>query len=303
MRIGLKGDLGIGDDALFVLAQAGLGNRISAIAAALQLSEDLNKPLFVRWETNKRHCEAHFEDIFATDGRLSLLKIKHDFDEFPVKHKRRILRRIKRDKTRNTVAKALDRGWFYLCAWYYGFNFRTRVRSDQQFDLTAFANHKKILVASYANFYTKDLDNRIADYLKPNAELQARLDLITRQFAKVRTIGVHIRHPDYSHVVGDIVSWFKAVANEELKRDPDTQFYLSTNDYHTLEKLTAPFGERIITQAKNTSRQRDVEQVKNAAVDMFALAQTNGIICSSVSSFSCIAALLGRTEWHHKPIV
>ncbi len=133
---------------------------------------------------------------------------------------------------------------------------------------------------------------------RPTEALQARIDEMTARFG-TSCVGVHIRRTDNQPAIGrSSTDAFLHSMKKELESDPDTMFYLATDDRAEEAALRSAFPGRILSNEKRCLRRDSAEGMHDALLDLYCLANTRKIIGSYFSSFTDIAA-----DMHHIPKV
>lgn len=131
------------------------------------------------------------------------------------------------------------------------------------------------------------------DRLVPIPVLRDTIAGLTRRFPR-RTIGIHVRRTDNLPAVArSPTELFIQAMDAEIVRDPDVGFFLATDDPSVEQTFRRKYGDRILTHAKEFSRQT-IAGVQAAVVDLCCLARTAAIYGSYWSSFSDMAARRGR---------
>jgi hypothetical protein len=77
---------------------------------------------------------------------------------------------------------------------------------------------------------------------------------------------------------------------QELENDPDTRFYLATDDMTEEARLREAFPDRILSNQDRCLSRDSVEGMHDALLDLYCLSHTRKIIGSFFSSFTDIAA-------------
>ncbi|MCD8250005.1 MAG: hypothetical protein LUC60_09190 [Lachnospiraceae bacterium] len=133
---------------------------------------------------------------------------------------------------------------------------------------------------------------------RPTEALQARIDEMSARFGS-SCVGVHIRRTDNQPAIGkSSTDAFLLSMRRELEYDPDTTFYLATDDLAEEAVLRDAFPGRILSNEKRCLRRDSAEGMYDALLDLYCLANTRKIIGSYFSSFTDIAA-----DMHHIPKV
>jgi hypothetical protein len=124
----------------------------------------------------------------------------------------------------------------------------------------------------------------------PTDALQKRIDAMTAQFGD-SCVGVHIRRTDNQPAIGkSSTDAFLTSMKQELENDPDTRFYLATDDMTEEARLREAFPDRILSNQDRCLSRDSVEGMHDALLDLYCLSHTRKIIGSFFSSFTDIAA-------------
>ena len=161
---------------------------------------------------------------------------------------------------------------------------------EEGFDFETLAKRKRMHIKSWSLFFGSQFD---FFPFEPLPELQQKISRITRNFSK--TVGIHIRRSD--HKLSREFSpthLFLDAMKEELKREPATNFFLSTDDTEEERLLIDQFGDRVRIYRKRSHERNELEAMQDAVIDLFCLAATDRIIGSYESTFTDVASRLGR---------
>lgn len=133
------------------------------------------------------------------------------------------------------------------------------------------------------------------DHFKLKSNLLKELKENTAKFNK-NTIGIHIRRTDnIDSILNSPTELFKFYMDKELENNPDVNFFLSTDDLIVENELKFHYPHKILTREKELSRNKE-KGITDAAIDLFCLAKTVKIYGSYWSSFSDIAARIGKIQ-------
>lgn len=154
--------------------------------------------------------------------------------------------------------------------------------------LNEIKSHKHILFATCYSFYDfPDFNN-----FKLTDGLQTRVKTVTSSFNE-NVIGVHIRRTDHIELIRAFpLENFITAIKKQISASPSLRFFLATDDHEVKRLLQHEFESQIITQEISLNRDSD-EGIKGAIVDIYCLAATRKILCSTKSSFATTAALIG----------
>jgi hypothetical protein len=110
-----------------------------------------------------------------------------------------------------------------------------------------------------------------------------------------RTIGVHIRRTDHDRAMRHSPDEeFARVIEREIDVNPEVRFYLATDSPQTKQRFRAKFGDRIVASEVKLSRTTQLG-IEGAIIDLYCLSRCRKIYGSAVSTFSRVAAMLGKT--------
>ena len=124
----------------------------------------------------------------------------------------------------------------------------------------------------------------------PTEALQMRIHQMTVRFGR-SCVGVHIRRTDNQPAIGkSSTDAFLDSMKKEIAADPDTMFYLATDDMREEARLREVYPDRILSNQNRCLRRDSQEGMQDALLDLYCLAATRKIIGSYFSSFTDIAA-------------
>jgi len=246
---------------------AGLANKMRAISAAHWLAKELDQELKVTW-TPYRGLNCLYTDLFTHGGEFHLRERPRDLF-----HESRLFSYYFKVKALG-YSKSLQ-----------------LITTDKlgQDQVESLRGRQRILIASPHQFYGAD---KPLFGFRPREEISERIEATTGKF-RDNTIGVHIRRGDHAISASTSTTLkFVEMMKGYLERDPDTLFFLSTDSATEERRLREEFGERIIANEKELSR-NSRQGIADALLDLFCLSRTGKIIGSFYSSFSEVAARLG----------
>lgn len=144
-----------------------------------------------------------------------------------------------------------------------------------------------------SNYDFGNYDDKLATNFVPCDAVSTAVNEFTAQHYAPRTIGIHIRRTDNTHSIArSPLSFFIDAIQKEVDENPETKFYVASDDAAEKETLRKKFGDRIITRDIECRRDKK-EGIIHAAEDLYLLSRTAKIYGSYYSSFSEMAAALG----------
>lgn len=251
---------------LIIQPIGGLCNRMRAINSAKVLARKRGEALRVIWFVNPE-LGCPFEELFDSPKDFSVINIYSKWN----------LKKLFYQLTRKRLGNE---------------DIRSRrvdgsLPDDYVRDLP-----KNLYIATEEHFFVSH------DYSSfvPTKEIADKIDEICDRFS-AHNIGVHIRRTDNKPAIGkSSTDAFVSSIKRELASDPDTMFYLATDDMHEEENLRKLFPGKIISNETRELARDSVDGVKDALVDLSCLSRTDKIIGSYFSSFTDIAADLRGIE-------
>lgn len=133
------------------------------------------------------------------------------------------------------------------------------------------------------------------DCFVPVKELKKRIS--KKEVSLKNSIGVHIRQTD--HVVAinkSPLGKFITAVTEEIKKDSDVRFYLSTDNSDVIELLKEKFKDNLDFQNVESYDRNTPVAIQNAMIDLYCLANTKFIYGSHQSTFNQTAADIGKIK-------
>jgi hypothetical protein len=261
---------------LLLVPSGGLGNRLRAIASAVQLAEATGTTLQMLWFKDWG-MGARWGEIFKPMEHQSLREatlmdcLVYD-----------------RPRKRNLFVPRLFQSVL----------FEQRIDEREvtplkhrNFDFQAWARGKKSYMSCYQDF--GEVSNRLYSTLfHPIDELEQRIAANLAQLGE-SPIGIHVRRTDnVAATQRSPLSLFFEAMDAIVKANPAQRFYLATDDESTKMAMTERYGEALLMSSSKAER-GTVEGIKDAVVEMFTLARCREIYGTADSSFSVIASRIG----------
>ncbi|MEI6696159.1 MAG: hypothetical protein WCO13_08830 [Bacteroidota bacterium] len=254
----------------------GLANRMRVIVSGLWLAGKLNKKIKLIWNLNS-DLNCSFEELFEAIPNIECIEKKKALFMFRSTFQKPLLKRL--------IIKCIN---VLVSGKYVVFEDRTvKMIMNKEIDIVALGKSNKTLYFMTCEEFG---DNHSEyKYFIPKPDIQQKIDRQCNQFNS-KTIGVHIRRTDHEIAIKlSPTELFIQRINEDLAKDPEINYFLSTDDAATEIQFKMLFGDKIMCTEKEFS-QNSSYAIKNALVDFYCLANTNKIYGSSSSSFSYIAA-------------
>ncbi|MBR6199888.1 MAG: hypothetical protein IKQ61_06455 [Spirochaetales bacterium] len=250
---------------IYLQTEGGLANRLRAIASAYKLAEEQNVTLTVGWNMDK-YLNCAFGELFAlntdilniTNRRITI------FDK--VAHKILPSRYFDIDNEEN----------------------RAQFIADFQAD-----SNKDYYIHSFSNFY------KVHDYnfLKPVSSIDMRVSELLGSTHRSNLVGVQIRRTDNAQSIANSpTEMFIEYMQQELQTNPQTVFYLATDDMKVRSEIIRLFPDKVIyNQAESVSRRTKLGMI-DAMIDFISLSRCSKIYGSYWSSFCEVASDIGKNE-------
>lgn len=267
---------------IIIEPQEGLANRLRVIASGLWMRERKNGELYVIWR-EKPELNCNFGDLFLPVPGIHFIT--------PSFYHRLIRLSFQLNPVKRRLVKTVNK-WCGVDLCINDIFLKHHVKSDYAYLCSTIDANENIYFRGCYGFGESD---GYYSFLKPSAEIQERIDRQTAGFTSF-TIGLHIRRTDNEKAKRHSpVRLFLEVADRELEKNECCTLFLATDDYEVERQFKQRYGPRILTNSKQFDRNTK-QGAKDAVVDLYCLAQTSGIYGSYWSSFSEVAAKIGKKE-------
>lgn len=256
---------------IFLKPRGGLCNRLRAISSALALARERNGSLTVYW------CKDPGMDVkFSSFAKTP---VEFEIVEFSEKGETEIARKFKPDNKRyaNNVNNINFENFDIL---------KEKILSSPKDEDWA--------IETCSQFHS----NLDFSWFRPLDSINTKI-AVTRKMLGDEYIGIHIRRTD--NFKGRLYSplyLFENAIKAEIANNPSVKFYLASDDEFAKASLTAKFGSRIFTR-NNISARFDANGggLEDAVIDLKLLSMCKKLYGSYWSSFSEVAAEIGRVEF------
>ncbi|MFA6055185.1 MAG: hypothetical protein WC769_07430 [Thermodesulfovibrionales bacterium] len=261
---------------LVIYPKNGLANRLRALASAGILAECTGRNLFANWIPSKE-CNVEWNELFLNQLESHPLPLSsfevginlYDDSVIPMSWYRDIPRLSVCDESCLVAV--------HTC------------RNFQPEEMTNEGNEK-----AKSLFYRN---------LRPvDAVRKAISDIQKRYFDGRDVIGVHIRRKDHltflkkDHRLVCPTKLFVEAMENILHANPETKFFLATDDQREEKHIRRLFPDKIIVYEKEGFGRNTTKGIQDALVDWVLLSKTSRIIASYASSFSQEAGVVNRIK-------
>lgn len=254
----------------------GLGNRIRSVDSAIALAECTGKKLKVIWDAN-RELNCPFSGLFEPVDRFELKEISSYYLPRKINEKISILLHrlsINYPFSYDSVLHESD---------------ISRLKSEN-YNFCDQKGFNRIYININGSFLTPQEPYK---YFKPVNFIDSRIKSLSQEFDSA-TVGVHIRRTDNKlSIEKSPLERFIELMIVEKSRNEKLKFYLSTDSPEAEKIIIEKFPGNVITNKKELRRDRQ-EGIQDALVDLICLSKTSKIIGSYWSSFSEVAAEMGK---------
>ncbi|MCK5699506.1 MAG: hypothetical protein KAI29_00070 [Cyclobacteriaceae bacterium] len=268
----------------------GLANRLLVVDSALKFQR-LVKPdkTLIIWERN-RNLNCSFKELFHYPDHLHFVETK-GFNKFSIRSYFEFYNSFNPSNFRWSFFNRMLGKEKKFSRIYYSEDMERLITKGE--NVLPNSEEECIYISFYERFYNSF--EHISTF-KPIHEIQSQIEKVLRRFDKT-TIGVHIRRSDHEDSIkfSPIEGFVKKM---KLKiNQTGASFFLTTDSYNDKKTIQKRFGERIIIHDSKLDRNTP-DGSKDAVIDMFCLSNTREIIGSYNSTFSQVAAEIGRIENH-----
>lgn len=255
---------------LTLVALGGLCNRLRAMLSAMALARDCGLTLRIVWLRDKG-LNARFSDLFEPIAREDVI-----IEDSGAWWRYGVARR------RNGFLPAL----------YQRFAFDTLISEGELEGLiaagTAAATLRerikgRVLIQTGLGFYPCD-DSELTRWFVPSAAVSKIIEE-RKQRITAHTVGLHIRRTDNTQAIAHSpLEAFEAAMRHDLERDPNTTFYIATDDPSVASDLTLRFPSSFFFNSAVT--RSTVEGMVTAVAELYTLMACPRFHGSYWSSFS-----------------
>jgi hypothetical protein len=257
---------------IFVEPMLGLCNRIRVIDSVLAMNHERSHRVWLLWLRDP-DLNCRFDELFERPAGVDAV-----FDFAVESPPGRILKYLLPRVLQNVVSRAIHQNEMD----------RLLVNGFAFADLLPL---RSVYLRTWDRFYSGA--NPLSEF-RPVPTLRAVVDGYAVD--RTRTVGVHIRRTDSPWRADSPMAGFVRLMEEEISRQPDAFFFVSTDSPEEEDHLKRLFQRRIISHQKRSLNRNSPGGIKDALVDLYCLARCGKIIGSHRSSFSEAAAQIGRCQ-------
>jgi len=260
---------------IFIELNGGLCNRLRTIASSIEVGKTENSKILLLWKRYP-NLNCYFLDIFKPIKGVKII----DFDS---------LNDIKKSRIKNYALRLLNLSFKILPFVKYISEKESENMVKNKTLPSLFKKKKWTYIATTQSI----IDNENYFIFEPIDSIQKVIDLYKIKFTNA--IGIHIRRTDNIwSIENSPTELFINIIREEIEKDPNTYFYLSTDDKEIEKQFNELFGEKIIVHDKSNIRRDTQYGIIDAVIDLYNLSNCKKIYGSYMSSFSDVAALIGN---------
>lgn len=264
---------------LTVGLEGGLGNRMRTAAAAAAIAPQISGHVVVLWAP-QWGMECRFDQLFEP-----IVLENYELRDATLTERLTAAR----PRQRNLFLPSITNRLFFRHVLY---NEQVYPLFRDSFDFAAWANAGRSLIWTWLDFYPWE-SQLLRQLFRPLPALRQRIDERCAAFS-AHTIGVHIRRTDHQQAIEESpLELFTAAIDHEAELHPDLRIYLATDDEATKKALSDRYGDRILASPAEATRE-SADGIREALVEMLTLSGTKHIYGSAGSTFSPIAACMGK---------
>jgi len=261
---------------LAVYPKNGLANRLRALASASILAEYTGRNLLVSW-TRSRDCNVVWEELFLNpiEGcSMPLSTFRHGLDLYD---DTLIPLSSHSDIPHLSIPEGPDVIAVHSCR-----NFRPEGMTVAVYEEAKSMFYRKLLPVETVRETVSDMQKRF--------------------FHGHKVIGVHIRRKDHltfmkkDHRLVSPTRMFVEAMKQALRANPETKFFLATDDQKEERYIRRLFTDSVIAYEKKEYGRNTARGMQDALTDWLLLSRTSRIIASYASSFSQEAGVVHRIK-------
>lgn len=277
---------------LVIEPTSGLCSRLYTLADAYMLAQKYNTNLVIIWNVTS-DCNCCYRDIFSKE-QFSNIKVKiFEFKKFNYHIKNmdinfknifkicyELMNRMI-ENLRYVILKVLLKIRCYKYIDYY---------KNEKFNEYDILTNKSVYLSAFCGIGNHGDVNtiKIAEKL-----MRKSSDIIDNK----DYVGVHIRRTDHEPAKKySSTEKFILEMNNILEKNPNTKFFLATDDWDEEKKLKEIFGDKIVTQKEKTLNRDSKEGMESSIIDFLCLSKTKYILGSYTSVFSKFSSDYGKID-------
>lgn len=263
---------------------AGLCNRINAMlnAIAIAKSKSVGQSLSLQIYWQKTNdCAAYFDELFQPIPEIDVQRLSK--------------LSLKPANKKNLYIPSMLRklgGYSLILENSMLLNNLTYEDAMNVYDLS------NVYVTSCNRFckYDEDFWNtQMSKYFVPVRTIQNMISKVTQKFS-AHTVGVHVRRTDNAEAIkNNPLDKYFNLMDEEIKTNPETTFYIASDDAEVKNDMLKKYGDRIIIEEWDLSR-NTLRGMQHAVADLWCLASTCKIFGSTNSTYSSKASHIYGAE-------
>ncbi|MBR2761843.1 MAG: hypothetical protein IKD66_11820 [Solobacterium sp.] len=263
---------------------AGLGNRLLALLSAVYWHELSGNRMVVLWK-QETACNAEMEDLFSLDcADTEIVRMR----EMTLRKPAEALAILK--------LKAYE---FYLYRTAYALDNDPLLEvyhTEGMEGIRRLMEQPRLFLRSYSAFADEEVIRKASSRLKISPKILEHAEENLGGHDGRKTVGVHIRRTDNQRSIQQSpLSLFIDEMKRRKEEDPETVFYLATDDLNVRRELSQA-GIDYITGQVRSLRRDDPSGIEDAFAEMITLSKCRMILGSYGSTFSYIASLIGDNE-------
>ncbi len=250
----------------------GLCNRMRAMSSAIELATAIQQELELYWVRNE-HLNSPFWALFEPIKGVKLVECSRVPIFFRPGRKRNLFI--------PDLVRTIGGGPFFHTS-------RVYQLSSENYDFLQLKQYKTSYISSCVSFFQAQTTY---NSFKPTALIREQIANESKSF-NTYTVGVHIRRTDNEKArTQSSLALFIDVMQQEIQREPLTNFYVASDDTAVKVHLMNRFGERIKTNCEPVNR-TTVQGMQRAVVELYTLSKTQKVFGSYWSSFSRTACAI-----------
>lgn len=265
---------------IYLEPRGGMCNRMRAIHSGYQLAKKRNAQLVLVWTVIPEYY-AKFEEVFESIPDVKVVTLYLGRTDSP-KH---FLLRLFAELYRKMYLGRMDLQLYEMQS--------EEIGNTADFDWYNRQSYTSAYIRSYATFFESEIEATHLLKFRPDI-IESSKKVLSDEQAK-NAIGIHIRRTDHVEAIqNSSLVEFERVIDFEIQKNSKVLFYLASDDLDTELYLEAKYGNRMIRFSSKEYVRQCRQGIIDAAIDLVCLSRTTKIYGSFSSSYSEMAAKLGR---------
>ncbi len=254
-----------------------------AIDSMIRICQKAGKDLEIIWIKNE-DLGSFLSELYQPIEHPKVKISVRELDKIPFIYSDRLMN-FTRQRIYNSVLKIYQKTRFEAVF----HASETALLKAKGYDFNELIQYSSVYLSSWGRLDRDKFDSKL---FQPLNDIQGLLPIFDN-----KTIGVHIRRTDHLVVIAKTpLEKFFTIMDKELKKDPNVKFFIASDDDRVKDQLVEKYQDRILMESPLKADRSTSNGMKKAMIDLYALANTQKIIGTGLSTFTQMASEINGIE-------